>query len=151
MGLWLHALNTEVADMSFAMNEKHAFARIERSLAREDPELARRMSAINSQFTDLADERVTAQARERCMDPADSRAMDQAVEEDAADRPRGDGDGRSWTAVIAVVLVAVAILGLLLAVTFSSPNGKQEPSQPHGLAPPAVSAPLGEWPSLGVP
>ncbi|WP_338894907.1 hypothetical protein WBG99_03485 [Streptomyces sp. TG1A-60] len=126
--------------MSSAMNERQAFARIERRLARDDPELAQRINAINSQFTDLAGERVTAQVDERLTDHStDDRATDKAVEEDPADRPEDGGDSRSWTTVIVVVFVAVAVLGMLLTAVLSSPGGKQEPLQPNGLAPPAIS------------
>ncbi|MGC9544143.1 hypothetical protein [Streptomyces sp. UG1] len=119
------------------MNEKHAFARIERCLAREDPELAQRINAINSQFTDRADERFTAQTDERLLDHTDGPAADRAAEEHLADQPE-DGGERSWTTVIAVVLTAVAILGLLLTAILSAPGGNQQPPQPHGLAPPAA-------------
>ncbi|GAA2531768.1 MULTISPECIES: hypothetical protein [Streptomyces] len=138
-----HGPNTEVIGMSSAMDEEHAFARIERRLAREDPELARRIDAINSQFTGPAGERAT--------DRADGRLTDRAAGEERAGRPADDGDERSWTAVIAVVLVTVTVLGLLLTAILSSPGGEQEPLQPHGPAPPAVSDVREEPPSPGVP
>ncbi|MBV7697338.1 hypothetical protein [Streptomyces sp. TRM70350] len=131
--------------MSSAMNENHAFARIERRLAREDPELVRRLSAINSQFPDMVDERVTA-TEERLMDHTEERltqdglATDRAAEEHLAEQSEDGGPRRSWTAVIAVVLVAVAVLGLLLTAILSAPGGKQEPLQPHGLAPPPAAS-----------
>ncbi|MGW7355582.1 hypothetical protein ACWGI0_02575 [Streptomyces sp. NPDC054802] len=123
--------------MSSAMNEEHAFALIERSLAREDPELAQRIQAINSQFTDLGDEG-TAQAEERQAGRRDGRAGDRTADEDLVDQAEDGVDQRSWSAVAAVVLAAVAILGLLLTAILSSPSGTQEPLQPNGLAPPAV-------------
>ncbi|WP_235192871.1 hypothetical protein [Streptomyces viridochromogenes] len=134
--------------MSSAMNERDAFARIERRLAREDPELARRINAINSQFTGLMDERGTAQAAERLTQ--DGRAADQDAEEHLAEQSEDGGHKRSRSAVIAMVLVAVAVLGLLLTAILSAPGGRQEPLQPHGLAPPAASEVLEERSSPGV-
>lgn len=134
--------------MSSAMNERHAFARIERGLAREDPELARRINAINSQFTGLMDERVTAQAEERLTQ--DDLAADQGAEEHLAEQSESGGHKRSRPGVIVLVLVAVAVLGLLLTAILSAPGGRQEPSQPHGLAPPAASEALEERSSPGM-
>jgi anti-sigma-K factor RskA len=132
--------------MSSAMNEEHAFARIERSLAREDPELAQRIEAINSQFTDLGDEGA-AQADERRTGRCDGRAGDRTADEDLVDQAEDGVDQRSWSAVVAVVLAAVVTLGLLLTAILSSPSGTQEPSQPNGLAPPAALDVVEEPPS----
>ncbi|MFV0132382.1 hypothetical protein ACLGIH_03815 [Streptomyces sp. HMX87] len=127
------------------MNEEHAFARIERRLAREDPELAQRIDAINSQFTDMCGEG-TAQADERRTGHCDGRAGDRTAEEGPGDHADG-GHQRSRSAVTAAVLAAVAILGLLLTAILSSPGGTQEPIQPNGLAPPAVLDVVEELPS----
>ncbi|MBT2365533.1 DUF3040 domain-containing protein [Streptomyces sp. ISL-10] len=95
--------------MNPSMDDRRAFAEIERWLAQDDPELVSRMDALNGQFGEVRSE--------------------------TQDEPRQ----RDWRWVAALVFAAVALLGLILtAVLMAPPAPKSDVSPPIGRAP-AVS------------
>ncbi|MEU2184336.1 hypothetical protein [Streptomyces thermolilacinus] len=124
--------------MASGMNEDRLLAEIERLLAREDPALDARMSALGRQLAE---------------DPAGPGPAPGPQERTARDSPRtvtpGDGDDgqgsgrpRDWRKVLALVAVVVAVVGLVLTAVLSQPsgsNGDTAPVSPAGLS--AVAPP----------
>ncbi|MFC5021206.1 DUF3040 domain-containing protein [Streptomyces coeruleoprunus] len=102
--------------MAPGMDEDRLLAEIERLLAREDPALDERMTALGRQFT----------------------------EGDAAPGParpaRRERTGRrNWRKVVAIAAVVIGLLGILLTAILSRPadSGFEQPP-PAGM-PPAVT------------
>ncbi|MEU3448397.1 DUF3040 domain-containing protein [Streptomyces thermolilacinus] len=126
--------------MASGRNEDRLLAEIERLLAREDPALDARMSAL---------------ARQLAEDPEGPGPAPGAAprERPARDSPRpvtaGDGDDgrdggrpRDWRKVLALVAVVVAVVGLVLTAVLSQPSGSggdTTPVSPAGLS--AVTPP----------
>jgi hypothetical protein len=79
--------------MNPSMDDRRILAEIERRLARDDPELASLMDALNHQF------------------PHD---------QDDADE-RNDGERRDWRVKAAVALAILAVVGMILTAIFTKP------------------------------
>jgi len=131
--------------MSSPKDEERAFARIEQRLACDDPALARRLDALNTQFAELAgDDRLTGR---RDLDPVIGRTD----EEEATGQVLDGGKERSWTVKVTVAVAILAAVGLLLTAILSAPDGgEHQPPQPSGLAPPASSHVLEGRPGAGM-
>jgi hypothetical protein len=132
--------------MSSSKDAERAFARIEQRLADDDPALARRIDALNTQFTESArGDRLTDR---RDLGPVTGRADEQKV----TGQVLNGGEGRSWTVKVAVALAILAAVGLLLTAILSAPGGGEHQSpQPYGLAPPASSHVLEGRPGSAMP
>lgn len=87
--------------MAFEMDEDRLLAEIEHHLAREDPDLAARISALDEQFTD-----------------------------DTAPPPAEEEKERPWAMPIALILAVIAIMGLLLTAILNAPPATQEQQRP---------------------
>ncbi|MFF8842235.1 DUF3040 domain-containing protein [Streptomyces sp. NPDC015127] len=96
--------------MNPPMDDRRALAEIERFLARDDPELASRMDALNGQFAEVRSER------------------------------REEPHRRDWRWVVALVVAVVALLGMILTAVLMAPQTppSNETPPPSGRAP-AVS------------
>ncbi|MFJ9701351.1 hypothetical protein [Streptomyces fradiae] len=123
--------------MASGRDEDRRLAEIERLLAREDPDLDARMSALARQL-----------AEDSASPPPHGRLRgvpDPAAEADGTGRERRTGAGRDWRKVVVLVAVVVAVVGLVLTAILSQPSGGAgggtDPSTPAGLRAPAVTAP----------
>lgn len=92
------------------MDDRRILADIERRLARDDPELASLMDALNQQFPEGCD--------------------------DGGNDKRERRDWRDWRVVTAVVLAIVALLGLILMGIFAKPTSTEDDhGRPNRIAP----------------
>ncbi|MGA5423229.1 DUF3040 domain-containing protein [Streptomyces lavendulocolor] len=86
--------------MASEMDEDRLFAEIEQHLAREDPDLAARISALDGQFPDTTTP------------------------------PASDENERQWTMPISLILAAIAVIGLLLTAILNAPPAAEEQQRP---------------------
>ncbi|GAA2499875.1 DUF3040 domain-containing protein [Streptomyces gobitricini] len=101
--------------MASEMDEARLLAEIEQHLAREDPGLAARISALDEQFPD-----------------------------DTAPPPAEDGNARPWSMPFAWVLAVIAVMGLLLTAILNAPPATEEQQRPPtGQAVTQLSLPYG--------
>jgi hypothetical protein len=142
------SLETEVTNMRSPMDDERALARIEQRLASDDPALARRIEALNTQVTELASDGRRPDFR------VDGRPVTgHAHENQVTGQVRGGGEERSWTVKVAVVFAVLAAVGLLLTAILSAPGsgGEGRPPQPYGLDTPVSSRVLEGQPGQGMP
>ncbi|MER7832923.1 MULTISPECIES: hypothetical protein [unclassified Streptomyces] len=113
--------------MASGMDEDRLLAEIERLLAREDPDLDARMSALARQ---LPGESAAA--------PPGRPARDSpGPAEPGGGAQRGSGARRDWRKVLALVAVVVAVVGLVLTAVLTQPSGsggETTPVSPAGLS-----------------
>ncbi|WP_149827308.1 DUF3040 domain-containing protein [Streptomyces tailanensis] len=96
--------------MNPSMDDRRILAEIERSLARDDPELVSMMDALNHQFPH---------------------------EPDDADGHNDNGGRPDWRRKVVVALLLVALAGLILTALFAKPPPADDNQGPpaKGLAP----------------
>ncbi|MBZ9643127.1 DUF3040 domain-containing protein [Streptomyces sp. PSKA30] len=96
--------------MNPSMDDRRILAEIERSLARDDPELVSLMDALNHQFP---------------------------REPDDADDHNDNGGRHDWRRKVIVALLLVALAGLILTALFTKPPPADDNQGPpaQGLAP----------------
>nr|WP_254711674.1 DUF3040 domain-containing protein [Streptomyces sp. TRM64462] len=118
--------------MAPGMDEDRLLAEIERSLAREDPALDERMSALGSQFTgEPPDDAATGSGRKK------RRTGGKAAREEG--RAKGY---RDWRKIVAIVAVVVAVVGMILTAVLMRPVESGPDQIPPTGMPPAASAVL---------
>ncbi|WP_374984282.1 hypothetical protein [Streptomyces fradiae] len=126
--------------MASGRDEDRRLAEIERLLAREDPDLDARMSALAGQ---LAEDSASPPPHRRLRGRPDPAAGTDGT--DGAGGERGSGEGPDWRKVVALVAVVVAVVGLVLTAILSQPSGGAgggtDPPTPAGLQAPADPAP----------
>ncbi|WP_149181935.1 DUF3040 domain-containing protein [Streptomyces sp. TRM49041] len=105
--------------MASGMDEDRLLAEIERLLAREDPDLDARMSALGRQFT--------------------GEPPEPSGHADTGGVRRGRGRRRDWRKVVAVVAVVVAVVGLVLTAVLMQPADSGSDQLPPAGMPAAVA------------
>ncbi|CAL9339941.1 hypothetical protein [Streptomyces sp. enrichment culture] len=126
--------------MASGRNEDRLLAEIERLLAREDPALDARMSALARQLAEDLEGPGPASGAAPHERPA--RDSPRPVTPGDGDDGRGGGRPRDWRKVLALVAVVVAVVGLVLTAVLSQPSGSggdTTPVPPAGLS--AVTPP----------
>ncbi|WP_028964567.1 DUF3040 domain-containing protein [Streptomyces thermolilacinus] len=121
-------------------NEDRLLAEIERTLAREDPALDARMSALARQLAEGPESPGPAPGAAPHERPA--RDTPRPVTNGDGDVGRGSDRPRDWRKVLALVAVVVAVVGLVLTAVLSQPSGSggdTTPVSPAGLS--AVAPP----------
>ncbi|MFI2369407.1 DUF3040 domain-containing protein [Streptomyces sp. NPDC018833] len=100
-------MRTQVIGVNPSMDDRRILAEMERHLARDAPELASLMDALNRQFP-----------------------------EDGHENESDNKASHEWYGKLAIVLAVVAVVGMLLTAILSgqtSPDDNQSP--PHGVTP----------------
>lgn len=124
--------------MASGMDEDRLLAEIERLLAREDPDLDARMTALARQ---LPDEPAARPAAPPARPARDSPRPDVPG---SGDDGRGSGARHDWRKVIALVAVVIAVVGLLLTAVLTQPSGSGGDTTP--VTPAGLSAPTSHGP-----
>jgi cytochrome c-type biogenesis protein CcmH/NrfG len=120
--------------MASGRDDDRLLAEIERLLAREDPGLDARMSALARQLTE--DPAAGAAPHGRT-----AREDGRGTGAEEGEHRAGRDERRDWRKVLALVAVVVAVVGLVLTAILTQPSGSgagTTPGSPAGLSAVAV-------------